>query len=176
MLNLGKTKVMHFRNRRKRAAVIDDLDFNGQKFEVLSVYLGLIIDNDLNWTAHVSMLCKKLSSLNSVLCKLKFMLPKSVLLKIYFVLGHLHLRYFEGAWGGAAKTHLKELQTLQKRCLKNVCKLRQTHSTVDLFTNHCEGILNINGFYHSSVCKFVHGVLHETVHHSTALTGRAMTM
>jgi hypothetical protein len=170
-LNLGKTKVMHFRNKRKRAAIIDDLVFKGQTIEAVSEYkyLGLIIDEDLNWTAHISMLCKKLSSLNGVLCKLKFILPKPILLKIYFALGHSHLNYLAGAWGNAAKSHLKELQTLQKRCLKNVCKLRQTHSTVDLFSNHCKGILNIKGLYQSSVCKFIHGILHETVHHSTTL-------
>lgn len=168
-LNVGKTKVMHFHKKRRTAGA--PLVFNGKTIEVVEKfkYLGLIIDSKLSWRPHIQNLCKKLAALSGVLYKLKRFLPKHALMTIYFSLGHSHLNYLVGAWGNANKTDVKQLQTLQKRCLKNVCKLSQRHSTSDLFNNQCKGVLNVSSLYQLNVCKFIHDNVHGKSHNALEL-------
>src|SRR6202012_396588 len=109
--------------------------------------------------AHITKLCKKLASVSGVLNKLKHVLPKPVSKKIYFALAHSHLVYLTGIWGQASKKCIKQLQTLQKRCLKHACKLRQRHPTVDLFRNHCPNILNVNSLYKLNACEYMHNAI-----------------
>lgn len=168
-LNVSKTKVMHFKkiNRSTQTPLV----FKGETIQVVNTfkYLGLLIDERLSWRPHISNLCSKLAALSGVLRKLKHFIPKHVLMNIYYSLGHSHLTYLVGAWGGANKTDLKQLQTLQNRCLKNICKLTQRHSTSDLYRTHCKGVLNISSLYQANVCKFIHGCVNNTSHNAIDL-------
>lgn len=101
------------------------------------------------------MICKKIAAVSGVLSKLKHYLPKSVLIKIYFALAHTHLNYLIGVWGNANKKDVNELQVLQKRCLKHMCRLPRRHSTVDLFQRHCPDILNVNSLFKLNVCCYI---------------------
>ena len=165
-LNVGKTKVMHF--MKENRSEIPDCMLNGEVVEAVSVYkyLGLLIDDKLRWEAHITNLCKKLSSVSGVLSKLKHLLPKSVLLKIYFSLAHSRVNYLIGIWGHASKKLLHQVQIMQKRCLKHVCKLPQRHSTFSLFNTHCNGILNVDSLLRLNVCTFVHNALRNECHHT----------
>lgn len=58
------------------------------------------------------------------------------------------------------------MQVLQKRCLKHACRLKQRHSTVDLFNSHCKGVLNIESLYKLNVCSFVHKAVNGKSHNS----------
>ena len=45
-------------------------------------YLGVIIDSNLNWKAHVHELSKKLARIIGVLSKLRHFVPTSVLIQL----------------------------------------------------------------------------------------------
>lgn len=154
-LNVGKTKVVHVKCRGGRPD--DSIVLDGFTIDPVRVYkyLGLLIDERVSWDAQVSKLCGKLSSVCGVLCKLKHVLPKSVLMKIYFALAHSCLMYLPVAWGSATKKLLKQLQVLQSRCLKHACKLPLRCPTVELFSVHCPGILNVESIIRYSTCVFV---------------------
>lgn len=164
-LNVSKTKVIHFRKRR---AIVGDVVLNGQVVEVVSVYkyLGLLIDENLSWGAHVTKLAKKIASVSGVFSKLKHFIPKSVLMKVYFALVHSRLNYLAGVWGQASKKCLNQVKVLQKRCLKHVCKLPQRHSTSDLFNDKCPGVLNIDSLIKLNACTFIHDVINGQCHSS----------
>lgn len=155
-LNVGKTKAMHFRKEEESSAGLVSLD--GHPIEVVRVfkYLGLHVDFRLVWDAHIAKMCSKLASVSGVLCKLKRLLPKSVLLKIYYGLAHSRLCYLPGAWGTANRKSIDELQVLQKRCLKHVNRLPLRYPTIDLFRTCFPRILNISGIIKYDVCSFVH--------------------
>lgn len=104
-LNVKKTKTIHFRRRAKNLHHVQAVMLKGQVIEVVSTYkyFGLLIDEDLKWGPHITNLCKKLASVSGVLNKLKHVLPKHVLKKIYFALAHSHLVYLTGIWGQASK-------------------------------------------------------------------------
>ena len=54
-------------------------------------YLGIILDNQLSFSAHIDMLTKKLSRAVGLLCKLQSFLNKTTLLHLYYALLHSHI-------------------------------------------------------------------------------------
>ena len=74
-------------------------------------FLGLIIDSNLNWKAHLSAIVTKISRVIGLLRKLKNIFPKQVLHSIYNSLIMPHLNYSLLAWG--IKSH--KIEQLQKR-------------------------------------------------------------
>lgn len=160
-LNVKKTKCMHFRQPKK--LVNGSVTLDGQLVEFVSLfkYLGLLVDSRLTWDAHISEMCRKLAVVCGILCKLKRLLPVSVLMKIYFALAHSVFCYVPAAWGNASKKNIEQLQILQKRCLKQANKLQLRHPTSDLFGRVCPKVLSVNSIIRFNVCTFVHKAIHE---------------
>lgn len=163
-LNVKKTKTIHFRKCDQSFADLVSLD--GQVVEMVRVfkYLGLDVDFRLIWDVHVAKMCAKLASVCGILCKLKWLLPKSVLLKIYYALVHSRLSYLPSAWGTAHKKSIDQLQVLQKRCLKHVNRLPRRYPTNDLFRTHCPRILGVSGIIKYDVCSFIHKAINGVSH------------
>jgi hypothetical protein len=61
-------------------------------------YLGLFIDKHLNWKAHVSYVCKKLSASIFALRMVKDNVDFSTLRMVYFALFQSHLAYCIILW------------------------------------------------------------------------------
>ena len=62
-------------------------------------FLGLILDSNLNWKAHLSVISTKISRVIGLLHKLKYIFPKQVLHSIYNSLIILLLNCSLLAWG-----------------------------------------------------------------------------
>ena len=56
-------------------------------------YLGVFIDEDLTWQDHIHYIINKLMKFCSIFYKLRSILPKPILKKLYFALVHPHLVY-----------------------------------------------------------------------------------
>ena len=82
---------------------VPQLSFNIEGLHIEQVYefnfLGLIIDRNLNWKAHLNAIGTKVSRIISLLHQLKHVFPKKVLHSIYNSLIMSHLNYSLLAWG-----------------------------------------------------------------------------
>ena len=98
-LNVAKTKCMIFRKRRRITPV--ELTIDGQEIDVVSQYrfLGIMLDETLSWKPHVDLVINKLSKINGILYRLKYVYPKNVLLTIYNSLFVPHINYGSLVWG-----------------------------------------------------------------------------
>ena len=56
-------------------------------------YLGVYIDNDLNWSAHIKHLQKQVSRSTALLSKLRHYVNIKVRCAVYYNLIHSHLNY-----------------------------------------------------------------------------------
>ena len=72
-LNVSKSKYMIIRRGYRKSDNIFSLKFNGKKMEQCSTYkyLGLHIDEKMNWKNHVKYLCEKLSKMCGIFAKLR---------------------------------------------------------------------------------------------------------
>ena len=78
-------------------------------------YLGLIIDNRINFYEHIKVLECKIARSVGILTKLKTILPNQNLLQLYYTLVHSHLTYEISIWGSTYPSHLQKLQKIAKQ-------------------------------------------------------------
>ena len=116
-LNVAKSKFMLFYMPQK---IIPNLtfDFNGVHIEQVNEFnfLGLLIDCNLNWKAHLHMVSTKISRVIGLLRKLKYIFPSYILHTIYNSLILPHINYSLLAWG----TKCQKIELLQKKAVRVV--------------------------------------------------------
>lgn len=83
-------------------------------------YLGIYIDSCLKWNVHIQELVKKVRYFQFLVYKLSYFMEKNVLKMLYHTLFESTINYGIIAWGGAYKSSIKPLFSLQKRILKKI--------------------------------------------------------
>ena len=95
-LNTSKTEILLFRPKSKRN-ITKHLNFriSGQYIPQTTQvkYLGLTMNEDLNWDLYFSQLKKKLNRGIGLLAKIRHFTPKHLLKTLYFLLSHSNLIY-----------------------------------------------------------------------------------
>ena len=81
-------------------------------------YLGISVDDKLNWKLQVEKLCSKLSSVCGVLSKVRHYLDRECLMLIYNSLFDSRLRYGILSWGTTSEQQLSKLRVLQNRAVR----------------------------------------------------------
>ena len=81
-------------------------------------YLGVMIDEKLNWKPQIDKMCSKLSSVCGVLSKVRHYLDRNSLMLIYNSLVESRLRYGVLSWGTASNQQLNRLRVLQNKALR----------------------------------------------------------
>jgi hypothetical protein len=81
-------------------------------------FLGIIIDARLSWSDHISAVCSKVARGVSALSRVRYIVPRKLLLLLYHSLIYPHLIYCNIVWGSAAAVHLNKLVSLQKRAIR----------------------------------------------------------
>ena len=93
---------------------------NGQKLKEVSntKFLGVILDNKLDWSSHIHELNKKLRTAAALISKIRHWIPEEHYLKIYHALFESHLTYGISVWGGVSDSKLNRIFTVQKHCIR----------------------------------------------------------
>ena len=119
-LNRSKTELMIFKPKRKAINFDIKIKINGHKLIPSKVvkYLGVFIDDELNWKHHINFVCSKLKRANGALSKLRHFSSEKTLLSLYMSLFHSHLSYGARIWGQRETSHSRRILTLQKQSLR----------------------------------------------------------
>jgi len=115
-------------------------------------YLGVILDDKLNWKPQIEKLVTQLSKSCGMLFKLKHYTNISVLKSVYFALFHAYLTYSILNWGRANKTTLLPLIRLQNKAVRTL-EYNKTKTTVLYSKNK---ILEMLDLVQLSVAKFMY--------------------
>ena len=85
LLNEVKTKYIIFHTRFNKPPDNFDIILNGIALERVEVtkFLGVLIQENLNWNRHIGQVCNKIARSTALLAKLKHYVPRYVLLMIY---------------------------------------------------------------------------------------------
>ena len=81
-------------------------------------YLGVILDNKLTFSDHISNVAKKVSRWVGIISKLRQYAPTSILIKLYYAILHPHLLYGNIVWESNYKSYLQKLVSLQNKGLR----------------------------------------------------------
>ena len=111
---------MIVKRNNKKSTQNFSLKFNGKKMETCSSYkyLGVHLDDKLNWKKHISYLCEKLSKMCGFFAKLRHCCNINLLKTVYFALVESHLQYCNMIWGNAESRVLEPLAKLQNKLIR----------------------------------------------------------
>ena len=124
-LNVEKTVFMVFTNAQKKYdsnIVTNKIMLDGKPVvQVQSTrFLGVHINEHLNWINHIKQVENKISKTCGILTKLKHTLQKPVLLSIYNTLFLPYLHYCAIIWAGSSLNKLDRILKIQKRAIRNI--------------------------------------------------------
>ena len=80
--------------------------------------MGVFIDDNLNWEAHIDHLPQKLNSIIVIIKRVIKFIPKTEYNNIYDALFKSHLSYCISCWGGIPSFELQAVFAIQKRCIR----------------------------------------------------------
>ena len=150
-LNAKKTKYMLFHHRQKNInRLVPTLTIDGHDIErvVEFNFLGLTIDQHLNWNPHIQKVSNKIARALGVISRLKRILPPHILRTLYNSLILPHIQYAILAWGFNGS----RVSKLQKRAIRLITLSKYNAHTGPLFKN-CN-LLHFTDIFHLNALKF----------------------
>ena len=108
------------------------LELNGSEIKRVekTKYLGIIIDENLNWDEQFKRIRSKINTGLMSLKQFKNILPQSLLCCVYYGLVEGHLRHGDVVWGSLNTSKIIALQRLQNRtcCIIENAKIKDSWS------------------------------------------------
>ena len=169
-LNIGKTNFAIFRANRPLYHNVTLL-MNKKAIEQKEVvkYLGILVDEHLNWKHQTINISKKVSRGIGIVCKLSKCMNIQLLKCIYYSLVYSHLSYGIHVWGSACSTELKDLLILQKKAVRIMTGNRyyQKHGEPGPLPHSSPlfkelEILKLDDIFKLNVSKFIYSSLSHT--------------
>ena len=159
-LNIEKSNYVIFHAPQKKITFPVHLSLNNclLKQESATKYLGVLIDENLNWKSHVSLIESKIKRGVGVISRLRHTVTKRILLNLYYSLIHPYLTYGLVAWGNTYNTTLQPLLNLQKKVIRLM--------TFSQFREHSDplfyelNILKINDLIKFQTANFMYDYHH----------------
>ena len=156
-VNVDKTKSMLFHKRRPVTPI--QFSMNNRIIDVVQYfnYLGIMLDADMSWKTHVAMVRNKLSRINGILHRLKYIYPQNVLITLYKSLIVPHINYGSLLWGHAGGS----LDKIQKKAVRTI--------TYSNYIAHSEpllkelNLLKVKDLFELKFFKFLFKLYHNTL-------------
>ena len=133
-INVSKTKCMLFSNIFLPPDV-SEIFMNNKRIEYASAvrFLGVIIDDKLKFNTHIDVIAEKISKNAGVLYRLKEYVPHQTLLCVYRCFVECYINYCTIVFGNAYQSHVKPLETAQKKCIRIIANQPPLSHTTPLF-------------------------------------------
>ena len=155
-INISKSKFIHFVSPRSNAKLDNtvSITFNKNSLNQVSEikFLGVIIDEKLNWKRHISTLTSKISRITGSLHSIKRNIPPSMKTSVYNALVNSHLTYAISVWGAdPTGNKLQSLFKIQKSCLRSFYSIKRASNHIKGHTKktfNSNNILTVNNLYY----------------------------
>ena len=116
-------------------------------------YLGITLDEFLNWNEHVASTIKSLNSLFSVFYNIRRYLTIEHIRVIYYTMIYSRIKYGICAYGFAKKGNMDKVQILQNKLLKVLLEKERRTPTNEL--HNTLDILQVNDIFLQEISTFV---------------------
>ena len=137
-LNVGKSKLLYFTNKNRKFIKDIEIKINGELLKEVdsAKYLGVYIDNKLNWNAHSNNIKLRLSKGISMLAKIRHYVPESVRRSLYFTFINSHTGYNLLNWGTAPSTYVDTISAKTRKAIRLISFVSKDEPALPLFKKH----------------------------------------
>ena len=131
-LNVSKTNYIVFGKKSNSRSV---LTINGYEIERVNVtkFLGVMIDEKLDWKIQIATVKNKLTKCLAVLYKARISLNYDAMSMLYNSIFLPYLSYCAEVWANTYKSKLNTLYITQKKAVRLIHNVSKYHHTSDLF-------------------------------------------
>ena len=157
-INIAKSNFIIFHSAQKRV-FIPNLNISNTPIKHVKDFnfLGLTLNENLNWTSHVSKIASRIASKIGILNQLKHVLPQNISLLLYNTIILPHINYMILVWGH----HHKTITQLQKRAIRVIKLSKYLAHTEPLFKNL--NILKVEDIFRLQQLKFYYRFINVTL-------------
>ena len=134
-LNVSKTNYMIFGNKKIDKYMNICVRINGLSIDRVynTKFLGVMIDDKLNWKEHITMIQSKISKTTAIIYKASHVLTERALYILYCSLAVPYMTYCAESWGNTYRTNVLPVFLKQKKLLRIVCRCKRLDHTTPLF-------------------------------------------
>lgn len=152
-LNTSKTTFIHFTPKSGVMNSSHLVRINNKSLQQVqsTKFLGIYLDNKLNWETHINNLCPKLQSSCYALYRLKDLVSQSVLLMFYHAQFVSKIKYGIIFWG--CSPHSVRVFYLQKKAIRTIYGLSNLTSCRDTFK--ANKLLTLPSLYIKEIIMYV---------------------
>ena len=142
--------MMFHHKQRNISSLIPKINIDGNSIELVTKFnfLGLTLDENLSFDAHLQKISNRISSSLGTLNRLKRILPQDTLLLLYNSLILPHLQYAILCWGKRSS----RLFILQKKAMRYIVYSKYNAHTDSVFKKL--ELLKLDDIYNISLLKF----------------------
>ena len=135
---------------------MEDLLINGNRISEVNEtkFLGVIMDNKLNWSPHVMHISKKISKGSGIILKAIKVFENETLFSLYYTFIHPYLNYCIRVWGKAYDTRLHHLIVLQNKAIRIINGIPPRTNVYNLYA--MRNILSVKRLYSYNVGLFMY--------------------
>ena len=155
-INESKTEVLLFRSASAKVPNDFFIEINDWKVfpSKFVKYVGVFIDENLNWNCHFTSLCIKLSQSVGIISKLRHYTSTDICVSVYYSLFQSYLLYGCLSWQFANETLLNKIKVLQRKAIRFLTFSNRDDSTSPLFLHL--NILKVEDSFSSCVLSFMY--------------------
>ena len=137
------------------------LDFSQISLCKTEKYLGVTIDDSLNFDAHIKFLENKLACSLGILFKTRQYLNTSTLVQLYYSTFLAYLSYGLIIWGSTFKSYLNKLSSLQNKVVRIICNGKWADH-VSIFYKNLQ-ILKLTDLFRLELATFTYKAKKKTI-------------
>ena len=156
-INLSKTCYIIYKTPHQNIpSYLNNITINNETITKVpsTKYLGIIMDEKLNWLEHIENLIKSLIRTSNSFKIVKHRMHKNNKIVLYNAYIYSKIQYGIEVYGRASKTNLQKVQVQQNRALKILYNKDFLTPTSELHRDI--GILKVSDIYKLGISKFVY--------------------
>ena len=120
LLNLKKTIYMIFSRRKIVTNFTVKMGNTIIERKSEAKFLGVIVDEKLNWTKHIKTVKSKMCRYVGIMYKIKNLLPLQARMQIFHSFVQSHISYCSLVWGFSSKSNIESIFACQKKGIRAV--------------------------------------------------------
>ena len=154
-LNIGKTHYVVFKFNKTEIPINMHIKIGDEilKEKDIAKFLGLYIDNELNWQEHIIHLKNKLNSSLYAMNKVKHQLNRKHLTTLYYTLIYPYIDYGITLWGSTLSTYVNKIIIMQKKSVRIIAKAKYNEHTEPIFKEL--SIYKLEDIYKLNISKYM---------------------
>ena len=155
-LSIEKSQYIVYRSSKRKLTVrAVYIKINGSKFNRVKEveYLGLTLDENMNWRTHINKLCSNEARYFSVFFNIRSYMPEKLRKTFYYAFIYSRIQYGIEVYGSAAKTIINQLCVTQNKLLKVLFNKHYWYHTNNLYREL--KLLKSEDIFNSLLLQFV---------------------